>query len=210
MKAEMTLPNGHNPNCVNVIADIHSLSQRTSAKLISTECLHKSKNGKFIIPIEKLTEIQIQQVMNLPGAYLLSDEISIANENATTEPQQQGQQESNTQLYKERFLVKHSNKFLSIEVNQIAYFYAENRLNFIKTWNNKTYIIDKTIEEISNMLNKKDFFRINRSYILSYKSIDEVYMHFNNRLKLKLNIPVSEEIFVSKDRVAYFKEWLGD
>jgi two-component system, LytTR family, response regulator LytT len=121
----------------------------------------------------------------------------------------QEEKEYNLKPVKHRFLVKHATRLISVSAEQIAYFYAENRLNFIKTWNNKTYIVDKTIEEINNIINKEEFFRINRSYIISYKAIEEVHTHFNNRLKLKVNIAVPEELFVSKDRVANFKEWLG-
>lgn len=207
MKANLTVLNGHKHTHVQLKADKDLSSPTISSKLISNELL-KSKTGKFVIPAEKLTEIQMQQILDLPGAYLLSGNISLTDEALPVDSPQQ--QEPYIKNYKERFLVKHSNKLLSIEVSQIAYFYADNRLNFIKTWNNKTYIIDKTMEEISSLLNKNDFFRVNRSFIIAYKSIDEVYMHFNNRLKLKLNIPVSEEVFVSKDRVANFKEWFGD
>jgi two-component system LytT family response regulator len=149
---------------------------------------------------------KIEQLLNSNSKILFTD--MTLNEKSL-QPNETNSHSEQNHLEKTRFLVKHSSKLLSIEVDQIAFFYAENRLNFIRTWNNKTYIIDKTIEELSLLLNKKDFFRINRSFIVSYKSIEEVYTHFNSRLKLKLIVSVPEELFVSKDRASDFKVWLG-
>lgn len=206
MKAETIVSSGQAATCSEVKVKHNFLSKPRLSKSISTEEAQENKKGVIVLPVDQLTDAQLQQVQKIPGAYFLPSELQLNN--ITISPDQQLHSLQNPVSEKLRFLVKHSSKLISIEVDQIAYFYAENRLNFIRTWNNKTYIIDKTIEEISKLLNKKDFFRINRSYIIAYKSIDEVYTHFNNRLKLKLNINVPEEIFVSKDRVAGFKEWL--
>jgi DNA-binding LytR/AlgR family response regulator len=209
MKEEMTHLNSHVTTCIDEKGAIKRPLSRQFSTLLTAEQVQESKTGIIVIPLENLSELQIRQFKELPEAYLLPSENSLYGDSSTGNMQQELVSKPWKKLERQRFLVKHSSKLLSLEVDQIAYFYAENRLNFIKTWSNKTYIIDKTIEEISNLLNPTDFFRINRSYIIAYKSIEEIYTHFNNRLKLKLNVAVTEEIFVSKDRVANFKEWLG-
>ena len=208
MKADVSLSKEHTSLCIDLKNEEKISSRKPLRKLLSKEELQTGKKEMLVIPVEQLTEVQYKQIKNLPGAYLLTtDKLS----NNTPQPSQQQADDTvyNLKLVKHRFLVKHSTRLISVGAEQIAYFYAENRLNFIKTWNNKTYIVDKTIEEISSIINKDEFFRINRSYIISYKAIEEVHTHFNNRLKLKLNIAVSEELFVSKERVSNFKEWLG-
>lgn len=207
MKDETILVSGRDATCIDVKAKHNFLSKKKLSKLLSDAEVQENKKGVIVLKVDQLTDAQLQQVQEIPGAYFLSSEMQLNS--ATSSPDLLSCREPQAGADKLRFLVKHSSKLISVEVDQIAYFYAENRLNFIKTWNNKTYIIDKTIEEISKLLNKNDFYRINRSYIIAYKSIEEVYTHFNNRLKLKLNINVPEELFVSKDRVAGFKEWLG-
>lgn len=208
MKAEMTLLKEHTSLCIDVKKEKKTHSKPQLHKFITKEEVQKEKAELLVIPVDQLTDVLIRQIQGLPGAYLLPADQSFHNNNKASLLQEEFK-DPGIKPYKQRFLVKHSSKLISLEIDQIAYFYAENRLNFIKTWNNKTYIVDKTIEEISSIVNKSDFFRINRSYIIAYKSIDEVHTHFNNRLKLKLNIAVPEELFVSKDRVANFREWLG-
>jgi two-component system, LytTR family, response regulator LytT len=208
MKAEMTLSKEHSPLCIDVKKEKKTYPKPQLRKFVSKEEVQKGKAELLVIPIDQLTDVLMRQIQGLPGAYMLPADHSSKIDSKLSSFQEDATEPGSKQ-YKKRFLVKHSSKLISLEIDQIAYFYAENRLNFIKTWNNKTYIVDKTIEEISSIVNKSEFFRINRSYIIAYKSIDEVYMHFNNRLKLKLNIAVPEELFVSKDRVAGFKEWLG-
>ena len=77
--------------------------------------------------------------------------------------------------YRKRFLVKHMQKLLSIEVDRIAYFFSDDRLSFFKTFDDKKYVIDYTIDEIENMLDPTQFFRINRGFHVAVKSIDQIH-----------------------------------
>jgi DNA-binding LytR/AlgR family response regulator len=52
------------------------------------------------------------------------------------------------------------------------------------------------------------FFRTSRNRLLSFQSIDKIFSHFNGRLKLDLIPADNEEVFVSRERVSNFKEWL--
>jgi DNA-binding LytR/AlgR family response regulator len=58
------------------------------------------------------------------------------------------------------------------------------------------------------MVDEHRFFRINRKYILSNLSIADIVFYSNSRLKIKLKKPDEENIIVSRDKVAAFKEWL--
>lgn len=110
--------------------------------------------------------------------------------------------------YKDRFLVKLGNRIHTIPTNEISYFYAEGRTVYIITMDQKKYIIDFTLEQLSDLLDPKLFYRINRSNILSMKSIQEILVYSNSRLKVS-TLPVSEkELIVSREKVAEFKIWL--
>lgn len=111
--------------------------------------------------------------------------------------------------YKKRFLIKQGMKLISIKTENIAYFYSNNRLNYLRTWDNRSYIVNFTMDELMNLLPPQDFFRIGRSHIISYKSVAEVHAHFHSRLKLKLHVGCEEELFVSKEKVGEFKKWIG-
>ena len=62
--------------------------------------------------------------------------------------------------FKERFMVKTGQTLSYIMVSDIAYFYSENSLSFAKMKNGKRHIVDYTIDQIMELSNPKDFFRI--------------------------------------------------
>jgi hypothetical protein len=59
-------------------------------------------------------------------------------------------------------------------------------------------------------MNPKDFFRINRQYLIKHGSIRQVHVFPKSHLKLELAPKPSEDIFVSIDKVTAFKKWLGE
>jgi len=111
--------------------------------------------------------------------------------------------------YRKRFLVKHAQKLLSIEMDRIAYFFSDDRINFFKTFDDKKYIVDYTMDEIEQMLDPEQYFRINRAFMVSIKSIDQIHDYFGNRLKLNLKPAIDKEALVSREKVSQFKEFMG-
>ena len=111
--------------------------------------------------------------------------------------------------FRKRFLVKHAQKLISIEVQDIAYFYSDGRLNFFKTNDNKKYVVDYTMDELEEMLDPDKYFRISRSFYVSIASIDQIHDYFGNRLLLHLKPAVDKESIVSREKVADFKKWMG-
>ncbi|HUM64535.1 MAG TPA: LytTR family DNA-binding domain-containing protein [Chitinophagaceae bacterium] len=111
--------------------------------------------------------------------------------------------------FRKRFLVKHAQKLISIEVQDIAYFYSDGRLNFFKTNDNKKYVVDYTMDELEEMLDPNKYFRISRSFYVSIASIDQIHDYFGNRLLLTLKPSVDKESLVSREKVADFKKWMG-
>lgn len=134
-----------------------------------------------------------------------------------------GQQQDRTQItaivkelqqtlqkeHRKRFLVKHMQKLVSVDVNNIAYFYSDERLSFFKTFDDKKYVIDYTIDEIEGMVDPDQFFRINRAFLVSVKSVDQINDYFGNRLKLGLKPVIDKEALVSREKVTEFKTWMG-
>lgn len=113
-------------------------------------------------------------------------------------------------LFKNRFFVGHGQRFLSVPVEKIAYFFSDGRFVYFTTFEKNKYLIQYRIEELQQLLNPEQFYRINRSYITSVKSIEQINPYFGGRFKLKLIPPVTEEVLVSKKRAAGFKIWLGE
>jgi DNA-binding LytR/AlgR family response regulator len=107
--------------------------------------------------------------------------------------------------YKSRFFVKVGVHFQSIPVEKICCFFVEERCTFLKTTEGKTYDLDYSLEQLQNMIDPGQFFRINRNYLVNINCIGEIISYSTNRLKL--NVGKTEQI-VSRDKVTEFKQWM--
>ena len=110
--------------------------------------------------------------------------------------------------YKTRFVIKVGEHLKSIPVEEILFFYSLEKATYLCTADFKTYLVDYSLDRIAEMVDEHRFFRINRKYILSNLSIADIVFYSNSRLKIKLKKPDEENIIVSRDKVATFKEWL--
>jgi len=113
--------------------------------------------------------------------------------------------------YKERFLVKVGQRLSSVPVQEVGYFFHENRLVWLMTQEGRKHAVDYSLEQLEGMLDPKRFFRINRKYILAYESITDVVVFSNSRLKISLQHETEpgEPVIVSRERVSDFKVWWG-
>lgn len=111
--------------------------------------------------------------------------------------------------FRKRFLVKQGQKLVSVEVDEIAYFYSDGRVNFFKTNDNRKFIVDYTMDELEDMLDPNRYFRISRSFYVSIESVDQIHDYFGNRLMLQLRPVVDKEAIVSREKVTDFKKWMG-
>jgi len=118
-------------------------------------------------------------------------------------------QELQPQAYRKRFLVKFGQKLISIDINEIAYFFSDGRLNFFKTFDNRKFVVDYTMDELESMLDPDKYFRISRSFYVSVPSIDKIEDYFGNRLILGLKPSEEKEALVSREKVTDFKKWMG-
>ena len=119
------------------------------------------------------------------------------------------QQKLKPKVYRKRFLVKQGQKLASVEIDEIAYFYSDGRLNFFKTRDNRKFVVDYTMDELEAMLDPEEYFRISRSFYVSISSVDKIDDYFGNRLILGLKPVVDKEALVSREKVTEFKTWLG-
>lgn len=111
--------------------------------------------------------------------------------------------------YKSRFMITVGTRIKSIETEDIAYFYSEEKLTFMVTKEGQQLPIDFSLDKLTGLLNPKDYFRISRQFIVSFESIQSVHAHIKGKLKLELKPACKFEVFVSGDRMSDFKEWLG-
>lgn len=112
--------------------------------------------------------------------------------------------------YRKRFLVKQGQKLLPVEVSDIAWFMAEGKLCFLRTWNNQRFLLDYNLEQLSNMLDPQEFFRLNRSYLAHIQAVKTIHPYFGGKLIIQLS-PSAEanDVIVSKEKTSAFKQWMG-
>jgi len=113
--------------------------------------------------------------------------------------------------YQERFRVTYGENYLSITVNDIAYFFSEDRYTYLVTRSGKQHIINFNLSELEKKLNPRDFFRINRKFIINFEAIVKMTSYTKSRVKVELTppLPYSMEAIVSVEKSGDFKDWLN-
>lgn len=114
----------------------------------------------------------------------------------------------NEPVYKSRFSITVGEKIKSVSMDQVAYFYSTQGITFLVTNDNLHYPIDLSLEQLADQTDPKEFFRINRQFIIRLKSIRNVHVFPKSRLKVDLYPAYDGEVFVSIDKVTRFKAWL--
>jgi two-component system, LytTR family, response regulator LytT len=110
--------------------------------------------------------------------------------------------------YKNRFLVKYGDTILFKNIDEIAYFYADEKVVYVVTNDAKKFLIDYNLEDLEDVLDPHVFFRLNRKFVAKIEAIQKVKTLFNSRLQVFLKPNYDAEIFVSRERSQQFKTWL--
>lgn len=111
--------------------------------------------------------------------------------------------------FKKRFAIKIGQHLKVIPVDEVECFFSENKGTYIHTFDNRNYLLDSTLELLEHELNPKNFFRISRKFIIPLKSIKEITVYSNSRLKIILPTYKDDEVIVSREKVSDFKIWIN-
>ncbi|MFD0862055.1 LytR/AlgR family response regulator transcription factor [Sungkyunkwania multivorans] len=109
---------------------------------------------------------------------------------------------------REGILVKEGNSFVQIRLSDMLYAYSEDSITFGVT-KEKRYMINETIDQLFNSLDKERFYRINRGQIIAKNAIKRIAPYYNHRVKLTIGSPRDQEFIVSRDRTSDFKQWMN-
>jgi DNA-binding LytR/AlgR family response regulator len=107
-----------------------------------------------------------------------------------------------------RVIVRKGTDFVALEENEIAYFYTEHRVVFVKDFSGRKMIIDQTLADLEERLAKETFFRINRKFLVNAKAIER-FKPDNGKVLVSLRPEMKEDIHVSKETAPSFREWIG-
>ena len=118
--------------------------------------------------------------------------------------------QSLTKKYKTRFLVRFGDTIHFKYTEEVAYFYADDKVVFMVTNEGKKYLMDSNLETLEEMLDPALFFRINRKVIAKIESIQKVKSLLSSRLQVFLKPLFNQDVFVSKYKSQEFKNWLDN
>lgn len=110
--------------------------------------------------------------------------------------------------YKDRFLGKVGQRLFFIRVEDIAYFEADNKIVHLVDVNGNRYVVDFKMDQLTELLDPACFFRLNRSFIVHIKAIQQVKPFYNNRLRIFVSgASQKDELVIARDRIAEFRQW---
>jgi two-component system LytT family response regulator len=110
--------------------------------------------------------------------------------------------------YKERFLVNKGDELVIILTSDISYFYKDMD-TYIVLKDGNSYPIKFTLEQLIEVLNPSEYYRVNRQFIININAISKITLWFKGKLKLHLNPEFDGNIFVSREKSINFKEWMN-
>jgi DNA-binding LytR/AlgR family response regulator len=107
-----------------------------------------------------------------------------------------------------RLVVKKGTEYITLSLDEIAYFFTEHRIVFAKDLSGKQYIVDKTLTELETLLQPKTFFRLNRKFITHINAVEK-FKPDNGKIRIFLKPAVTEELHISKESAPEFRKWIG-
>lgn len=110
--------------------------------------------------------------------------------------------------YRDRFMVSVGEKLKTIQTQDIAYFFSTSGITFVVMQSKHQYAVELSLDVLREQLNPKEFFRINRQYLVHLSAISNVIVFPKSRLKIVLNPATEESIYISLDKVTEFKKWM--
>jgi two-component system LytT family response regulator len=99
-----------------------------------------------------------------------------------------------------RIQVKSGDKIVLIDIGDVAYFEAKDKYTFLHT-SEQEHLIEMTLTELEEKLDKLNFVRIHRSTIVNLKFVREMVKWFGGKYKLKLKDKAQTELVVSRGYV---------
>lgn len=120
--------------------------------------------------------------------------------------------------YKERHLVHFNDRIVPIKTCDVLYFFSESKDNHVVTKDGTVYVVDQSLDSITEELDPDIFFRISRGCIMAKDAVESVTKMFGGRLTIVLKNEAglkkssawnfAPDLTVARARVEDFLTWL--
>ncbi|MFP3591232.1 LytR/AlgR family response regulator transcription factor [Chryseobacterium sp. SIMBA_038] len=111
---------------------------------------------------------------------------------------------------KSSFLVFKNQKYTTIPTENIAYFFIHNEITHLMTFDKQHFQLTQTLGQVAEQVSQKQFFRVNRQYIINFSAIKEMEHYFQRKIYVKLTIETPEKLLINKEKSHNFFTWLED
>jgi len=111
---------------------------------------------------------------------------------------------------KTSFLVFKNQKYATVQTDNIAFFYIRNDSTSLMCFDGQEYALSQSLDNIAASVSAKQFFRVNRQYLVNFKAIKEVEHYFLRKLYVKLVIDTPEKLLINKEKSHSFLNWMED
>jgi two-component system, LytTR family, response regulator LytT len=166
---------------------------------IQTNTNHSNPEGHPLKPLSDAVNTfkRTEDIKHILGQYHLPDLLEVFEKLATS-------------AGKKSFLVFKNNKYINVLTENIALFYIKYEASVIMCFDKQEYLVDHSLEQIQNSLSEKQFFRLNRQYLINFNAVKEVEHYLARKMLVNLVVPTKEKLLVSKEKVTSFLRWLDN
>lgn len=106
-----------------------------------------------------------------------------------------------------RMLVRYQDKILPVAYADIALFFLEHELVQLVTFDNKSYFVQKSLEELEKQMGD-NFYRVNRQFLVNREAIKDVSTSITRNITINLKFNFTNKPVVSKQKATSFLDWL--
>ena len=111
---------------------------------------------------------------------------------------------------KTSFLIYRHNRYIIVPVEKIAFFSVKHQSTVMVCFDRKEYVVNYSLDHIQGLLTEKQFFRVNRQYLINFRAIKDVEHYFARKLLVNPTISVSDKLLVPKEKASVFLYWLDN
>ncbi len=107
-----------------------------------------------------------------------------------------------------RFIGRLNNQLIYVKAKDIAWLQFAKGVTWAVTFEGQRLPLDYSLDQMEKLLDRHQFFRINRQYIVQIDGIKKIMTYYNSRFILQLEPAASEDVIISRERVNDFRSWL--
>ena len=110
---------------------------------------------------------------------------------------------------RQRILAQRGASFQPVALSEVAYFVSENKLTFLVARSGERCLVNEPLATLSAELAPAQFFRVNRNYLVHAAAVKSFSSLGKGRLTVQLLPRPADEVLVSQETAAAFRQWAG-